>query len=289
MNKIDLHIHTTCSDGSYSPLEIMKKAKAEGIWLISVTDHDTLSGYEECCREARRFEVQYIPGIEMSAQFDPGTLHILGYFVNPGNGELQRKIQEVQQARLDRNPQIIEKLNFHGVEITLKEVQAVAYGSAGGGQEGQQLGRPHFAETLLRKGYVKTYQEAFEKFLAKGKIAYVDKRRLTSEEIIQAIHQAGGVAVVAHPKLMRLGEIALEEALEKMVGEGLDGLEVYSSCHGASDVASYQKLAKRFGLIQTGGSDFHGTKKPNVRLGDIGKGFELQEDIYETLRAKSKM
>ena len=276
MNKVDLHMHTTHSDGTFPPRELIRYAKNKGLTCISVTDHDTLSSYEESLDEAKKLGIELIPGIEISAQFEPGTLHILGFFLDPNQLQLQSTLADIQKARKERNPQIIKRLNGLGISITLQEVEAES--------GGKQIGRPRFARVLLKKGIVKNMQEAFEKYLAKGKSAYIDKRRLNSRESIECIRKAGGIAVIAHPKQMRLDEEQLNEEFARLVDEGLGGIEAYNSCQNRQEAELYKKLAKRFNLFVTGGSDFHGANKPEVDLGNLGGGAELDYELIEEMK-----
>lgn len=277
MKRTDLHMHTTHSDGSFTPRELVRYAKEKGLACISVTDHDTMSSFEESREEAKNQEIELIPGIEISAQFDPGTLHILGFFQDPNHAGLKKTLEDIQRARRERNPQIIERLNKIGIAITLDEVRAES--------GGKQIGRPHFARVLLKKGVVKSMQEAFDKYLGKGRPGYVDKRRLSSVESIRQIRQAGGIAVIAHPKQMRLDEERLVKEVARLVEEGLGGLEAYNSCQNPEEANLYKRLAKRFNLFVTGGSDFHGANKPEVDLGFMGDGAELGYEVVEAMRA----
>lgn len=274
---VDLHMHTTHSDGSYLPRELVRYAKEKGLVCISVTDHDTMSSYDECADEAKKLGLELIPGIEISAQFEPGTLHVLGFFLDRKHPPLKTALDDIQKARRERNPQIVEKLNRLGIPITLEEVRAES--------GGKQIGRPHFARVLLKKGIVKSMQEAFDKYLAKGKAGYVDKRRLSPSESIRQIRDAGGVAVIAHPKQMRLDEKQLTEEVGRLAEEGLGGLEAYNSCQSREEAELYKRLAKRFNLLITGGSDFHGANKPDVDLGDLGNGAQLDYGIVEAMKS----
>ncbi len=278
MKRTDLHMHTTHSDGSYTPRELVRFAKEKKLECISVTDHDTMSSYEECAEEAKKLGIELVPGIEVSAQFDPGTLHILGFFQDRNHPPLKAAFEEIQKARRERNPQIIQKLNQQGIPITMEEVVEVS--------GGKQVGRPHFARILLEKGAVKSMQEAFDRYLAKGKPAYVDKRRLSSREAIERIREAGGLASVAHPKQMRLDEEKLTQELARLTDEGLEGIEAYNSCQSREEAVLYKRLAKRFNLLVTGGSDFHGANKPDVDLGFLGEGAELGYEIVEAMRER---
>jgi 3',5'-nucleoside bisphosphate phosphatase len=280
MRRCDLHTHTTHSDGTVTPKELVELAKNEGLSCIALTDHDTLSGVEEAQETGRALSVEVISGVEVSVKFEPGTLHILGYFVDRNSKELQAGLKKVQQARSSRNPKIIELLRAQGVDITLEEVEQ----ASGGGQ----VGRPHFASVLIGKGYVKDKWEAFHKYLAKGAAAYVDKRNLSSKEAIDLITKAGGVASIAHPKHLKLDSepVRFEGEVERLRDEGVRGIEVFSSCQSTSEAARYKKTAERFGLLVTGGSDFHGDNKPNVRLGRMGSNVTIP---YETVDKMKKI
>ena len=285
MRRIDLHMHTTHSDGSYAPATLMRFCKDKGLACVSVTDHDTMSGVEEAEREAKQLGIEMIPGVEISAQFNPGTLHILGYFIDPNHPKLKTVFGEIQKARRERNPLIIKKLNDLGIDITMEEVVEEACQSGEEVSE-KQIGRPHFAKTLIKKGIVRNHEEAFSRYLTKGQPAYVDKRRVSKEEALQLIHEAGGIAAVAHPKQMRLEAGALEKEIEYLAALGLDAMEVYSSCQNRKESKIYRKIAKRFDLVETGGSDFHGTNNPGVDLGYLGEGVELDYKVIEALKNK---
>lgn len=280
MKRIDLHMHTTHSDGSFKPRELIRHAKEKGLGCISVTDHDTMSSLEECADEAKNQGIELIPGIEISAQFEPGTLHILGYFLDANDPELNKTLGDIQKARRERNPQIIKQLNKLGIPITYYEVEAES--------GGKQIGRPHFAKVLLKKGIVKSMDEAFNRYLSKGKPAYVDKRRLSPAESIQRIRNAGGIASVAHPKQMKLSEEELTKEFARLVDEGLGGIEAYNSCQNPQEASLYKRLAKRFNLLVTGGSDFHGANKPEVELGYLGDGVELDYGVIEKMKKALK-
>lgn len=277
MKRTDLHMHTTHSDGTFLPRDLVDYARKKGLDCISITDHDTMSSFEEGATAAEEFGVELIPGVEMSAEFQPGTLHILGFFLDRNHPKLKAVFGEIQKARRERNPQIIERLIRLGISITLEEVQK----ESGGGQ----IGRPHFARVLLKKGVVRSMEEAFRKYLSKGRPAYVDKRRLSPADAIRCIREAGGVAVVAHPRQMKLDEEALTREIRRLVDEGLGGIEAYNSCQNEHEARLYKRLAKRFNLFVTGGSDFHGANKPDVDLGYLGEGVQLDYEVVEAMRA----
>ncbi|MBN2417078.1 PHP domain-containing protein [bacterium] len=270
MKKFDFHIHTNASDGSCTPEELVEKAAREGVTLLAVTDHDTVSGVAEAVRAGKRLGVRVIPGLEISIDFGPGTFHLCGYGIDIRNGELLTALDFVQQARRNRNSIIVEKLNSIGVAITLDEVKAVA------GPD--QVGRPHFARVILDKGYAASVQEVFDTYLAKGKPGYVDKKRLSVEEALRVIAAAGGVSVLAHPVQLKLERNAYATFIAGLKAAGMTGIEVCSSCHTAADSAFFTAIADELQLVKTAGSDFHGETKPDIGLGDFGNGCLVNPD-----------
>jgi predicted metal-dependent phosphoesterase TrpH len=278
MGNVDLHLHTTASDGVMTPAEIVNYAKNRGLEAIAVTDHDTVDGLEEALLEGQRIGLEVIPGIEISAEHSPGSMHLLGFFVDIHHPILKERLEYLQRARAERNPRMVEKLNKLGIDITFDEVLK----ASGGGQ----VGRPHFAQVLLEKGYVRSFQEAFDRFLKKGAAAYVEKMRFSPEESIHFISEAGGVAVLAHPNTLQLnGYSKLEDLILRLVKGGLRGIEVYYPEHSALEVAQYKTLAERHGLLVTGGTDYHGIEKNGLDIG-VGRGeMRLPYSIVENLKA----
>ena len=278
MGYIDLHLHTTASDGVRSPSEIVNYAKTKGLQAIAVTDHDTIEGLEEAVTEGQRIGFEVIPGIEISAEHSPGSMHLLGYYLDIHHPLLNERLAYLQKARAERNPKIVENLNRLGVKITYDEVVK----ASGGGQ----VGRPHFAQVLLDKGYVRTFQEAFDRFLKKGASAYVDKVRFRPAEAIHFIREAGGVAVVAHPNTLGVnGSKAFEVLLLQLIREGLEGIEVHYPEHSPAETAQYKFLAEKHGLVITGGTDYHGIEGTDLDIG-VGRGdMKLPYSILENLSA----
>jgi predicted metal-dependent phosphoesterase TrpH len=278
MGYIDLHLHTTASDGVMSPSEIVRYAKLKGLQAIAITDHDTIEGLEEGLSEGERIDFEVIPGIEISAEHPPGSMHLLGFFVDIHHPFLNERLKYLQKARAERNPKIVEKLNRLGVQITYEEVLK----ASGGGQ----VGRPHFAQVLLEKKYIRTYQEAFERFLKKGAPAYVEKFRFKAKEAIQFINEAKGVAVLAHPNTLHMnGYSELGSLIRRLIEEGLKGIEVYYPEHSVLEVAQYKALAERHGLLMTGGTDYHGIEKNELDIG-VGRGdMKLPYSMVEELKA----
>jgi predicted metal-dependent phosphoesterase TrpH len=278
MGYVDLHLHTTASDGVMSPSEIVRYAKAKGLQAIAITDHDTIEGLEEGLSEGERIGFEVIPGIEISAVHSPGSMHLLGFFLDIYHPLLNERLGYLQKARAERNPKIAEKLSRLGIDLTYEEVLKVS----GGGQ----VGRPHFAQVLLGKRYVRSFQEAFDRFLKKGAPAYVDKFRFTAKEALHFINEAKGIAVLAHPNTLGMnGYSELENLLVQLVEEGLKGIEVYYPEHSASEVAQYKILAERYGLLLTGGTDYHGIEKNSLDIG-VGRGdMKLPYSLVENLKA----
>jgi len=262
---IDLHMHSTASDGTDPPETLGTLAAKAGLSAIALTDHDTTAGLEAAQRSCEIAGLRFVPGIELSTERGRprGTLHLLGYHIDPTAARLRDVIEQLNQARSQRNPQIIEALHVIGVDITLDEVHAEA-GDA-------TIGRPHIAQVLVRKGYAKSIQDAFARYIGIGGAAYRRKEGISPASAIDAIHAAGGVAVLAHPVQLRYDdERDLEQTVRSLVQLGLDGIEVQHSDHRPEHVSLYERLAEHFGLITTGGSDYHGRRKgvvmgrPNV-------------------------
>jgi predicted metal-dependent phosphoesterase TrpH len=277
MGYVDLHLHTTASDGVKSPSEIVRYAKSKGLQAISITDHDTIEGLQEGLAEGERIGFEVIPGIEISAEHSPGSMHLLGYFIDIHYPPLNEKLKYLQRAREERNPRIVEKLNRLGINITYEEVVK----ASGGGQ----VGRPHFAQVLIEKGYVRSFQEAFDRYLKKGASAYMDKVRFTPAEAIHFINEAKGVAVLGHPNTLGLnGSTELENLILSLLKEGLKGIEVYYPEHSSSEIAQYKALAEKHGLILTGGTDYHGIDKDSLDVG-VGRGeMKLPYSMVEALK-----
>ncbi len=277
MGYVDLHIHTTASDGVKRPSEIVRYAKTRGLQAIAITDHDTIEGLEEGLKEGERLNFEVIPGVEISAEYPTGSMHILGYFFDIHHPLLNERLKYLQKVRAERNPKIAEKLNQLGLKLTFEEVLK----ASGGGQ----VGRPHFAKVLIEKGYVRNFQEAFDRFLKKGAPAYVDKLRYTPREALHFIEEAKGVSVLAHPNTLGLqGYAQLEELILKLIDMGLKGIEVYYPEHSSLEVEQYKMLAERHGLLVTGGTDYHGIEGNELEIG-VGRGdMRLPYSMVEGLR-----
>jgi hypothetical protein len=278
MSLVDLHTHSAASDGSYAPAEVVRLAKEGGLAAIALTDHDTVDGLPEAVAAGAAYGVEVIPGVEVSARFAGGSMHILGLFVDYTNGHLDERLVVLKQARLDRNPQIIAKLNALGIPITMAQVEAIS----GGGQ----VGRPHIARALLEAGYVRDLQEAFDKYLGWHRAAYVSKFRFPQEEAIQMIREVQGIPVLAHPFTLGLGSAAaLKSLLLELKDLGMAGIEVYYSEHTREQEALYLRLARELDLLVTGGSDYHGANKPEITLGSMASQARLTYDLVVALKS----
>jgi predicted metal-dependent phosphoesterase TrpH len=263
MSRIDLHLHTTHSDGSQAPAEVVRLAHEAGVSALAITDHDITTGLPEAIAAGQELGIEIIPGIEISSRHGESELHVLGYFIKWQDAQLNARLMTLRESRHRRNPKIIELLQAAGIDITYDEVRAVA-GS-------DSVGRPHIARVLMDKKVVTTAKEAFDRFLAEGKAAYVPRDLPAPVDAIRWIKEAGGLAVLAHPTWVKTTEGTLTDLARQLKEQGLDGVEVHYSTHTPRQTRTYLSLAKQLGLLVTGGSDFHGVTKPDIEVG-IGKG-----------------
>ncbi len=262
---VDLHVHTSLSDGTLSPEEVIREAKGKGLSALAITDHDTLDGIDEAERAGELFGIMVIPGVEISVDLGEGrSSHILGYGLDRRGNRFLDFLRKMRLSRVERNRAILEKLRSLGLALDLKEITHQ-------GDEAR-VGRPHIAAAMVRKGYVRSVEEAFARYLARGAKAYVPRKRPSSTQAIKVMREAGGVPVLAHPHTIGMeGLMELEICIGKLVREGLMGVEVLYP-DAPFDIRRFlSDLCERWGLLKTGGSDFHGALKPEVRLG-FGRG-----------------
>jgi predicted metal-dependent phosphoesterase TrpH len=249
--RVDLHVHSTASDGLYAPAEVVRIALSKNMDVIALTDHDTIDGSAAALAAAREAtpasRLEVIAGVELSAEEDGADRHILGYLLDTESPTLKAALTELREARVHRADRIVQKLDELGVHVPLERVYALA----GDGS----VGRPHVARALIEQGTVGSVQEAFDRYLGNDGPAYVPHHRLTPADAIRLVHDAGGVAVLAHPGRLEHGQP--REIIEAMVPLGLDGLEVYYPDHTPALVEELRELARRFDLVMTVGSDFH--------------------------------
>lgn len=274
---IDLHCHSTFSDGSLTPEELVAEAERIGLTALALTDHDCLAGLERFLAAGAGKRIRLVPGIELSVDCPFGTMHMLGYWMRPDDPELNAQLEWVRDGRAMRNREILRKLNELGMPMTWEEVKA----AAGDGV----VGRPHFAQVMLTKGYAKDKGEVFDKWLGDGKPAYADRPRLTAERAIELIRGAGGVAVLAHPFTLRIGKESMAKLIAGLTAAGLGGMECYYSEHSADLTKEFLALAEANGLVATGGSDFHGEMSPGVSLGTGFGGLNVPDEVVDRLGA----
>ena len=278
---VDLHCHSTASDGTLSPTKVVRLAKQSGLSALALTDHDTAAGAGEAASAAGSLGIDFLPGIEISCEYPhPGTMHLLGYGINPDSPVLRDLTARLIDARDNRNPKIIARLNELGVSINMDEVESEAGGTV--------IGRPHIAAVLVRKGYVNSIKNAFDKYLGTSGLAYFDKERLTARQAIELVHRSGGLPVLAHPIQLRTSNDAeLDRVVKDLVDLGLVGLEVIHSDHDSSMIERYTRLADRYNLLKTGGSDFHGANKKDISLG-IANGRRVPREWFDALRERAR-
>ncbi|HCL56962.1 MAG TPA: phosphoesterase [Spirochaetia bacterium] len=267
---VDLHSHTTASDGSCPPIDLIRLAEKEGIKYIAVTDHDTLEGIEEAEEEGRKHGIQVIAGIELSVNYPgiPGSIHLLGININYKSEKIKQHITTFKEYRKERNLKMFKKLQKLGFKIIPEDFPGISL---------YNLGRAHIARKMYEKGFVSSVNEAFENFLKKGEKAYVNKKRFSIEEAIALVHSISGIAALAHPYTLKLNNVQLEMFVKYLKENcGLDALEVYYPEHSPRFIDFYLELTRKFSLIPVGGSDFHGDNKPGLRLGHF-----LHEELKE--------
>jgi 3',5'-nucleoside bisphosphate phosphatase len=283
---IDLHIHSTASDGTRTPAQIVQIAVDEGLRAISITDHDTLEGSRVALNCPLPDHLHFISGVEISTQAPEGfaiggSLHILGYGVDVNHGPLLQALADLQQARDTRIPRIIDRLNRAGIPIGMRQVQALV----GDGSPG----RPHIARVMVAMGEVSDIDQAFDRFLSKGRPGYVDKYRIECRVALDLIRKAGGIPVLAHPYLVPGGKTReLDDLIARLCDLGLMGIEAHYPDHPPEAIQYYLELAARYNLLITGGSDYHGELSPDIRMGsgrgDLHVPFHLYEALVSTLK-----
>ena len=274
---IDLHVHTTASDGQYTPSQIIEKACTKNIGVIAITDHDTISGLDEGAREAKKLGITFVPGTELNISFPTGEFHLLGLGFKQISPSLTTLLQTLVNNRELRNVQIIEKMREGGVDITLEEMQNDFPETV--------LGRPHFAAELVKKKVVKTRQQAFDRFLAKGRPWYVQRVGSNLDEAIVAIKESGGVPVIAHPMSLYLSWGKLPDALQDFYERGVMGLEAFHPGARVTECLRLEELAQKIGYFVTAGSDFHGEKiRADRKLGVTCGGRKIDDEVWEKIK-----
>jgi predicted metal-dependent phosphoesterase TrpH len=278
---IDLHLHSTASDGTLEPIEIIDAAMKAGLSAISITDHDTTDGCKQVLARPCPPPLEFLTGVEISASFPPetlrtGSIHLLGYDIDVHDSRLNQVLAELRTARNDRTPKMIQRLNEIGFDLSIKDVAPFA--------RGDQIGRPHIAQAMLHKRFVSSIDEAFDKYLGKKGAAYIDKQRIACGLAVELITNAGGIPVLAHPGLIGLtDEDKMKELIRLLVETGIQGIEVYYPGHSESQTAFFLKLARDCRLLLTGGSDFHGDLNPEIQMGKGTGNLFVGYQVYQQL------
>jgi predicted metal-dependent phosphoesterase TrpH len=268
----DLHIHTVKSDGTCTVEEIFERAKTAGVEAIAITDHDTSAGVEEALYMEKKYGVEFVPGVELSAMYGGREVHIVGLYIDWRDKSFAEKLVFFQKKRVERAKKIIKKLKEHGVSIKYEELYEITDNMG-------NAGRLHIARLMMGRKLVKSIKEAFEKYLSEGAPAYVEKEKITVKEAIDIIQGVGGVAVIAHP-----GSMNRDEMIETWKAQGMDGIEVFHPDHGNTKAGHYMDIAKQNNLLVSGGSDFHGSHR-HGGIGDIKLPYEFFEKIRDYYRA----
>ena len=276
---VDLHLHSTASDGTDSPTVIVDLAHQAGLHAIALTDHDNLDGVHEAQTAADSVGLTLIPGAELSVDWARGAMHMLVYFLEPGTGPLQDRLAWLQRSRHERNLQIIARLVELGLEITYEEVAAEAMHRG--------VGRPHIAAVMIARGHVESMSEAFDRYLANGGLAYQPRARLGAFEAIELARASGAVPVVAHPHTIGVGRSDYDDAFDELAEAGLGGIEAMYVDYLPATRSRLTAVCDRLGIVATGGSDYHGRYKPDIAVG-VGKGdLRVPDETVEALRQQA--
>lgn len=278
---VDLHLHSTASDGSDPPRRIVELAHEAGLDAIALTDHDNLDGIAEARATAADLDLdlEVVSGTELSVEWDGESVHLLVYFLEPGPGPLQDRLRWLQDSRHARNLRIVERFNDLGISMTYEEVSQEA--------GGRGVGRPHFAGVLLARGHVGSINEAFDRYLAAGGLAYEPRDRLPAGEAIALAAESGAASVIAHPHTIGAGRDDYNKAFRGLADAGVDGIESHYAEYRANQRAHLARVAADLGLVATGGSDYHGSYKPGLRIG-VGRGdLVVDNKCLEALRSKA--
>ena len=277
---IDLHLHTTASDGTASPAQTVQTARELGLTAIAVTDHDTVSGVNEALAHGAALGVEVVPGVEVSSDYRDNNIHVLGYFVDPASPALRAVADWVRVERAERNEKVVAMLAADGFAISMEELEA-AY-------PGALLGRPHIAEFLMRRGYVESVTDGFDRYLEVGRKYYLPTRRIPLSRAVTAIRDAGGLASLAHPLQYRYPLPEVEELIDRAVHLGVDAMECYYSGYTPEETRWLLTQAERRGLGVSGGSDWHGTRKPYITMGRGTGELCISETILEKLKERHR-
>lgn len=272
---IDLHVHTTASDGEYNPKDVIKMAKENNVETIAIADHDTVAGLEEAIEEGEKIGVEVIPAIELNAKVEKGKMHILGYYMDYKDKDFMQAMETLRKDRDDRNMEFIEEFHKQNVKITLEQVKKYAIGSI--------IAKPHFARALYDNGYINDIEEAYTNYFNVPPMKNIKRQSITPKQAINLIKNAGGIAVIAHPVTLKLNDDELNKEIKELKSYGLDGIECYNNIHTKEEINKLKKIANENDMLITAGSDFHGPiTTPEVIIGR-GKDDNIITDIPDML------
>ena len=267
---VDLHLHTNYSDGLLTPTQVVTHARKEGLNAVGIVDHDTIDGITEAVESGSRIGVEIVPGVELSAQYEGKDIHILGYYFDPHNPRIMEYLERFRKERYRRAAKMIQNLNQLGIQLTLEEVEQHSSGGT--------IGRPHLAEVLMEKGYVETFQEAFQRYIGYRSKAYEEKYKIAPDEAIALISEARGLSFLAHP-----GYYISDEIIFHFVKAGLDGIEIVHPNINEHRTTHLQKLVQNHGLLVCGGSDCHGGRDGNIRMGKWRVPYAILNEMKQAL------
>jgi hypothetical protein len=279
MNAIDLHVHSTFSDGTLTPAELVTRAKQFNLSAIALTDHDTIAGIPEIVEAGKKEDIEIVPGVELSTFYDKTEVHIVGLYIDYTDETFKKELESLRSNRDSRNLQICEKFNAIGIKLDYEEMKLKYADSV--------ITRAHFADFLLEKGYISSRNEAFDRYIGSNGPCYVPRKKITPAQAITLIKNAGGIPILAHPVLYHLGKEQMNRLLDYLCDAGIAGLEAIYSTYTLGDELEMKRLAAQRGLLISGGSDYHGANKPYIELG-IGKGhlfvpYSVLEEIKKLL------
>lgn len=277
---VDLHTHTTGSDGTLSPTQLVKRAASLGLCAVAITDHDSVSGIDEAIAAAADLPIEVVPGVELSTEYSGTEIHVVGLFIDRTNAELRQQLIRFRDNRDNRNVKMINWLQEAGYRITAKEIYARNPGAV--------IARPHIARYLTDTGQAESMQWVFDHLIGAGCPYYVERYKITPMRAVELIHAAGGTAILAHPCMYKISRELLIQMVEEMITAGLDGIEALYSRSKDNDEAYYRSMAERYGLLLSGGSDFHGSNKPDIELGTGTGNLRVPAGILENIKAYRK-
>ena len=276
MKKIDLHVHTNKSDGTFSPSEAVNYAHSIGLQAIAITDHDTVAGIDPAIAHAKKYNLEIVPGIEISAEWteekEELEIHMLGYFIDWRSQDFQKRLEDLSVMRIKRTERIIDKLRGHNISIDMEDVLAFAPST-------EAVGRLHIAQAMLKEGGVSSINQAFDRYIGNNKPCYAPKYQLDPEGAVQIIKEIGGIAVIAHPGLLKLDFAT--NLIHRLVKSGLDGIEVYYPEHRKEAITRLEGIAREHNLLLTGGTDCHGLAKNRILMGTLDIPYELLDKMKE--------